>query len=171
MPDFNKVRLYFPRKGIFMNDSWLTERLNYIRGLKAPSEAQSLMLLLAEMPDRSPEEERKLTALIRAEKAAGRAQRAKANVTRILSADKIAARKARNRELYNAAGLLILAGLVDTKTGKPTRHPAEILGGFLELAQGSEVSEFRRQAWKRAGEAILTERRAIGQRPSDTADW
>jgi len=153
-----------------MNDIWLTERLNYIRGLKAPSEAQSLMLLLAEMPDRSAEDERKLTALIRSEKAAERAQKAKANVTRILNAEKIAARKARNRELYNAAGLLILAGLVDTRTGKPTRDPAELLGALQAIAE-HPAEDFQRQAWKRAGEAILAERRAIGQRSSDAADW
>ena len=72
---------------------------------------------------------------------------------------------------YNAAGLLILAGLVDTKTGKPTRHPAELLGGLLELAEQDEATTLQWQARKRAGEAFLAERAAIGQRPSDSTDW
>ncbi|MGC9237940.1 MAG: hypothetical protein ACP5GF_13800, partial [Thiomonas sp.] len=78
------------------NDDWLTGRLAYIRGLKSPSDQQRLLLLLAEKPDRSPSDDRKLAALVRAEKAADRAQKAKAAAARIVDAEKVAARKARN---------------------------------------------------------------------------
>jgi hypothetical protein len=69
-----------------MQDDWMTARLAYLRGLKAPSDHQRLLLLLAEKPDRTPEDERKLTALVRAEKAAERAQKARANAARIVNA-------------------------------------------------------------------------------------
>ena len=98
-------------------DKWLNERLAYIRGLKAPNDQQRLMLILAEKGTLSADESRKLNALIRAEKAAERAQKARADVARIMNAEKALLRKARDHELYQSAGLLILAGLVDTKTG------------------------------------------------------
>jgi hypothetical protein len=50
-----------------MQDDWLKGRLAYLRGLKTPSDHQRLLLLLAEKPDRTSENERKLAALVRAE--------------------------------------------------------------------------------------------------------
>lgn len=101
-----------------MQNKWLAERLAYIRGLKAPSDQQRLMLMLADKPQRTADDERKMAALVRAEKAAERAQKARASAAKIINAGKAATRKARDHELYESAGLLILAGLVDTKTGQ-----------------------------------------------------
>ena len=140
-----------------MHDEWLKPRLLYLRGLKAPSDYQRLLLLLAEIPHPTLEEERKLAALVRAEKAADRAQKARANAARVVNADKLATRKARDRELYKSAGLLILAGLVDTRTGRPVSDLGELLGALLELAQVPS-DDSRRQKWKRAGDALLAEK-------------
>ncbi|MCP1608342.1 MULTISPECIES: conjugal transfer protein TraD [Pseudomonadota] len=137
-----------------MSDNWLKARTDYLRGLKSPSEQQQLLLLLAEKPDKTPDDARKLAALVRAEKAAERAVKARADAARILNADKLAERKARDRELYQAAGLLILAGLVDTKTGMPTRDRGELLGALASLA-GAEVDDTKRKAWKAKGDALL----------------
>ena len=136
-----------------MHDEWLKTRLLYLRGLKAPSDYQRLLLLLAEIPHPTPEEERKLDALVRAEKAADRAQKARANAARVVNADKLATRKARDRELYNSAGLLILAGLVNTLTGRPVSDRGELLGALLELGEVPQ-DELRRKGWKRAGDAL-----------------
>lgn len=130
-----------------MQDDWLNGRLAYLRGLKTPSDHQRLLLLLAEKPDRTPEDERKLTALVRAEKAAERAQKARANAARIVNAEKLATRKARDRELYNAAGLMILAGL----------DRGELLGALMELSRVSSEDE-RKAQWKCEGDALLAER-------------
>ena len=135
----------------------MTGRLAYLRGLKAPSDHQRLLQLLAEKPDRTPEDERKLTALVRAEKAAERAQKARANAARIVNAEKLAARKARDRELYNAAGLMILAGLVDSRTGRPLLDRGELLGALMELSRVAPGDE-RKAQWKRNGDALLAER-------------
>ena len=67
-----------------------------------------------------------------------------------------AERTARTHELCNSAGLLILAGLVDTKTGQPTIDKGELLGALLGLAKVPEEDP-RRLEWKRAGDSMLTE--------------
>lgn len=138
-------------------DKWLADRLAYIRGLKAPSDQQRLLLLLAEKSQHTSEDDRKIAALMRAEKAAERALKARADAARIVNAEKVAQRKARDHELYEAAGLLILAGLVDTKTGKPTIDRGELLGALMGLAKVAP-SDQRRADWKRAGDALLAER-------------
>lgn len=136
------------------SDEWMESRLAYLRGLKAPSEQQQLLMLLADKPDKTSADERKIAALVKAEKASERATKARADAARILNAEKTAQRKARDRELYQTAGLLILAGLVDTKTGCPTRDRGELLGALLALAE-SNPNDDRRAAWKAAGDALL----------------
>ena len=142
-------------------DKWLDERLAYIRGLKAPSDQQALLVALAEKANQSAEDKRKIAALVRAEKAAERAQKARANAARIVNAEKAKARKARDRELYQSAGLLIMAGLVDTKTGQPTLDRGELLGALMGLAKVPE-DDTRRTEWKRAGDAMMVERQKGG---------
>ena len=140
------------------NDAdWLAQRIAYIRGLKAPSDQQRLLLMLAERTERTAEDERKMAALIRAEKAAERALKARAAAARIIESERAAARKARDRELYQAAGLLILAGLVDTRTGKPTRDRGELLGALVSLAE-AQVDDAKRAAWKAKGDALMAQR-------------
>ena len=140
-----------------MQDDWLKGRLAYLQGLKSPSDHQRLLLLLVEKPDRTPEDERKLLALVRAEKAAERAQKARANAARIVNQEKLTERKARDRELYNAAGLMILAGLVDSRTGMPLLDRGELLGALMELSRVSPEDE-RKAQWKRKGDALLAEK-------------
>ncbi|EBD4527480.1 conjugal transfer protein TraD [Salmonella enterica] len=137
-----------------MQDKWLAERIAYIRGLKAPNDHQRLLLLLNDKKDATPDDLRKLAALVKAEKAAEKAQRAKASVAKIVNAEKLAERKRRDRELYQSAGLLILAGLVDTKTGTPTRDRGELLGALVSLADNN-VADEKRAEWKRKGDALL----------------
>lgn len=136
---------------------WLEDRVAYIRGLKSPNDHQRLLLLLNDKKDATDDDRRKLVALIRAEKAAEKAQRAKASVAKIVNAEKLAERKNRDHQLYQSAGLLILAGLVDTKTGKPTLDRGELLGALLGLAK-VPADDARRSDWKRAGDALLAER-------------
>lgn len=140
-----------------MPDEWLSDRLPYLRGLKAPNDQQRLLLMLADKPERTADDGRKLAALVRAEKAAERAQKARADAARIVNAEKATERKARDHELYESAGLLILAGLVDTKTGKPTRDRGELLGALVSLAE-AQVDADKRAAWKRKGDALMSER-------------
>lgn len=152
-----------------MHDKWLTARLAYISGLKAPSEPQQQLLLLAEKLRRTNADSRILTALVRAEATAERAQKAKAEAARLAAGYEEAARilEASNRdaasrecdqELYNVAELLILAGLVDSGTHAPAFDPGELLGALLGLAE-VPAEDPRRREWKRAGEALLAEKK------------
>lgn len=140
-----------------MQDKWLEDRVAYIRGLKSPNDHQRLLLLLNDKKGATDDDRRKLVALVKAEKAAEKAQRAKASVAKIVNAEKLAERKRRDHELYQSAGLLILAGLVDTKTGKPTLDRGELLGALLGLAK-VPADDSRRAEWKRAGDTLLAER-------------
>ena len=140
-----------------MHDSWLTDRLAYLSGLKSPNDQQRLLLLLTEKAEQSKDDIRKIAALVRAEKAADRAQKTRADAARIVNAEKVAEHKARDHELYQVAGLLSLAGLVDKHSGKPMTDRGELLGALLGLAKVA-ADDSRRAEWKRAGDALLAER-------------
>ena len=140
-----------------MQDKWLADRVAYIRGLKSPNDHQRLLLLLNDKKGATNDDLRKLVALVKAEKAAEKAQRAKASVAKTANAEKLTKRKRRNHDLYQSGGLLILAGLVDTKTGKPTLDRGELLGALLGLAK-IPADDPRRGDWKRAGDALLADK-------------
>ncbi|EGM6571612.1 conjugal transfer protein TraD [Salmonella enterica] len=137
---------------------WLENKIAYINGLKSPTEQQRIMVLLAKKNSRTTSEEKTLAAIIRAEKAAERATAARAKVSAMISAERKAAarteRKARDHELYKVAGLMIVAGLVDSKTGKPKFDAAALTGalaGIAELPEGHP----KWQDWKTRGVALL----------------
>jgi len=136
------------------DNEFLTDRIKYIKGLKSPSEQQSLLVMLAEMPERTASDDRKLAALLKAEKAQLRALRARSEVQRLVNAEKEAARKARNHQLFEVAGLLSLAGLLDKTTGKPLTDRGELLGALLAIAE-TPADDPRRASWKRKGDALL----------------
>ncbi|HGN2085551.1 TPA: hypothetical protein ACKRYF_003543, partial [Proteus mirabilis] len=109
---------------------WVADRVQYIRGLKAPNEQQRLLVILHDKADKTAQEIKTLSLLIQAERAAEKAQEARAKVMNLIQAEKRAeakaARKARDHALYQSAGLLIMAGLVDSQTGKPVDDPAKL---------------------------------------------
>ena len=82
-----------------MNNDWLSEKITYISALKNPSDAQKLLLELAQIQYRTPDQEKKLNAFIKAEKAIDRANKQKLAVRKLLNAEKEAERKARTRHL------------------------------------------------------------------------
>ena len=135
------------------NDEWLKDRVAYLKGLKSPTDQQALLVLLTENPARSSQDEKKLAALIRAEKSAQRAAKARQQVTTLLQAEKRATkdaeRKARNHRLIQQGLLFDLAGLENRSRG-------ELLG--LLLAAASTVDEQKWSAWKVRGDALLAEK-------------
>jgi hypothetical protein len=120
-------------------------------------------VLLAEKSNRNTQDDKKLNAIVKAEKASLRATKARQDAANLINAEKKvvakAERVARTHELCNSAGLLILAGLVDTKTGKPAIDKAELLGALLGLAK-VPAEDPRRKEWKRAGDSMLAEQSA-----------
>lgn len=140
------------------NDDWLKQRLTYIQGLKSPSEQQSLMVILAGKDSLTPVEEKKLNVLIRAEKAQQRAVEARSKATALLNAEKKAEaraeRKSRDHELYKAAGLMSLVGLVDKETGKPVVDVASLVGALAGLSELPRDNP-KWMEWKQRGAEIL----------------
>jgi predicted ATP-dependent protease len=139
-------------------NTWLASRVSYLKALKSRSDQQELLVLLAEKTDRTPKDEKNLAALVKAEKANVRAAKARQEAANLINAERKAVaeaeRKARTYEMIQAAGLLSLAGLLDTKTGKPLLDRGELLGALLGLSKVPQ-DDPRRVEWKRAGDALV----------------
>ena len=115
---------------------WLTDKAAYIKGLKSPTDTQSLLVLLAEKSERTEQDEKKLRLLINAEKASERAQRARVQASKVMASEKLAERKARNHRLIKQGILFDLAGLA-------TRTPEERLGLLLLVADASGPEDWK----------------------------
>lgn len=144
---------------------WTADRVQYIRGLKSPNEQQRLMMLLTDKADKTAQEMKTLSLLIQAEQAAEKAQEARAKVMNLIQAEKRAeakaARKARDHALYQSAGLLIMAGLVDSQTGKPLDTPASLLGALAGLHDLSRDNP-KWSDWEIRGQELLNRKKADG---------
>ena len=144
-------------------EKWATDRVQYIRGLKSPSEAQRLLILLTDKADKTTQDLKTLSLLIKAEQAAEKAQEARAKVMNLIQAEKRAeaksSRKARDHALYQSAGLLILAGLVDGKTGKPVDDAAALVGALASLNDLSRDNP-KWSDWKIRGQELLTRKKS-----------
>ena len=136
------------------NAQWIENHLKYLQGLKNVSQQQQRFIELATMDKRSAADEKKFKAALKLEKLAQQMVNAKAEMARLNTSAKREARKARDHELYNSAGLLIMAGLVDTKTGKPLIDKAELLGAMMGLAN-VPPNDKRREEWKKVGDEKL----------------
>ena len=118
--------------------------------MKNPSDAQKLLLELAQIQYRTPIK-RKLNALIKAEKAIDRANKQKIAVRKLLNAEKEAERKARTRHLIQLGALFEIANL-------DKRDPAELLGVLLKTAE-IDPNDMKWQIWKDLGQETLNQRK------------
>ncbi|EBH8904607.1 conjugal transfer protein TraD [Salmonella enterica subsp. enterica serovar Anatum] len=144
---------------------WVADRVQYIRGLKSPNEQQRLLVILNEKAEKTAQEMKTLSLLIQAERAAEKAQDARTKVMSLIQAEKRAAaravRKARDHALYQSAGLLIMAGLVDSQTGKPRDDTAALLGALAGLNDLSRDNP-KWSDWKIRGQELLNREKAEG---------
>jgi hypothetical protein len=142
------------------NEDWLNNRVLTLKGLKSRTEQQNILVELFDKQNRTPQDDKKFNALVRAEKAAERANKAKQAASNLIQAEKHAEkkaeRKARDHELFNAAGLLILAGLVDSKTGDLMMDKSELLGALISVSE-TKKDDARRDSWKTKGAAKIKE--------------
>jgi hypothetical protein len=134
-------------------DEWLHNRVMYLKSLKARTEPQQLLVLLAEKPDRSAGDNQLLAALIRLEQANDRAAEARLAAAKLIQASKRqsakADRKARTHRLIQQGVLFDLAGLEHRSRG-------ELLGLLLAAAKTEDPGRWA--AWKQAGDALLSEK-------------
>lgn len=135
------------------NTTWLKERVTYLKSLKARSEQQELLVLLAEKPDRTATDQKMLTALIQAEQAAERAVKARLAASKLIQSHKRrtkeAERKARAHRLIQQGVLFDLAGLEHHGRG-------ELLGVLLAAAKTEDPQRWA--TWKQAGETLLAQK-------------
>lgn len=133
------------------NDAWHRSRIAYLRGLRRPSKDQRLLLELIDLNSGSAQDEEKIEALWRVERAAAKLDDAKAKSRRLVYGEKVSARKARTHKLVQL-GLLV--------------HKAELhldhglaLGALMDCAQrlrqpgGQDLAD----RWKSAGDKAIAE--------------
>ena len=135
---------------------FVQERVQYLSGLKNPTEQQRLFLELAAQVQNGTlsASDKSFNVLLQAEKADVKAQEAKRKARKLIADGQEKKRKARNHELYKVAGLLSVAGLVSKETGKPTMDRGELLGALLSIADVA-ADDPKRQAWKSKGDNQL----------------
>lgn len=75
-------------------EKWAADRVQYIRGLKSPNEQQKLMLILTDKADKTAQDIKTLSLLMKAEQAAEKAQEARAKVMNLIQAEKRAEARA-----------------------------------------------------------------------------
>lgn len=129
--------------------SWEEKRVQYIDGLKKPSEAQQLLTILFKKTDRTEAESKKLAALIKAEKANDRALTANAAITKMMNSAKDNERRARTHRLVQQGILFDLAGLEHRSRG-------ELLGLLMAGATTEDPSKWAN--WKTKGDSVLAEK-------------
>jgi len=134
-------------------DGWLQKRVAYLKALKGRSEPQALLVLLAEKPDRSSVEDKRLASLVRAERAADRALEARLKVARWMQAEK---RQVRDAERKARAHRLIRQGVLFDLAGLEHRSRGELLGLLLAAAKTDDPQRWAH--WKEAGDALLAEK-------------
>jgi hypothetical protein len=136
-----------------MDNEWVAKKAIYLQSLKSQSASQKELLDLIQRRDSlNPQEERVFRSLITAERASDRAQKARAQATKLLQSKTEAERKARTRSLIQVGGLVEIAGLADVDKGA-------LLGSLMFVAEHLQHPD-KHQAWKAKGDAVLQEREA-----------
>lgn len=128
--------------------SWEEKRVQYIDGLKKPSEAQQLLAILFKKANRTDAEGKKLAALIKAEKANDRALTANAAITKMMNGAKEDERRVRNHRLIEQGVLFDLVGL-------ETRSRGEMLGALIAAVASAKSNPEHWANWKAKGDAML----------------
>lgn len=128
--------------------SWEQKRVQFIDGLKKPSEAQQLLAILFKKSDRTIAESKKLAALVKAEKANERALNANAVITKMMTSAKDDERRARNHRLIQQGILFDLVGL-------DTRSRGEMLGALIAAVASAKSNPEHWTNWKAKGDAML----------------
>ena len=131
--------------------SWEEKRVQYIDGLSKPSEAQQLLAILFKKTDRTEAENKKLAALVKAEKANERALNANATITKMMNGEKEEARRARTHRLVQQGILFDLVGL-------NTRSRGEMLGALIAAIASAKANPEHWANWKAKGDAMLAEK-------------
>jgi hypothetical protein len=134
-------------------DEWLQNRVTYLKNLKARTEHQQLLILLAEKLDRSAAENQLFAALIRVEQANDRATQARLAAAKLIQTSK---RQSQQAERKARAHRLIQQGVLFDLAGLEHRSQGELLGLLLAAAKTDDPQRWAH--WKEVGDALLAEK-------------
>lgn len=111
---------------------WLANKVGYLKGLKKPSELQTLFVKLAEIDpaSRKPQQARQLAALIKGEKLDERAKEARAEGIRLGQVREL---KDKAKVVEDRKKILLGAMLIDQMKKQPAAEPGifKMLDAFL----------------------------------------
>ena len=112
-----------------IDNEYLDKLVKRFKGFKSPNDTQKLIILLGEKDNRSDDDNRKLSVLLKAERKADQLVKARADARRLIDAEKGKQRKARTRRM------MILASAVESA-----------------IKQDSEVEMLMRQVMKKVND-------------------
>ncbi len=112
-----------------VDNDYLDNLVKRFKGFKSPNDTQKLIILLGEKDNRSDDDNRKLSVLLKAERKADQLVKARADARRLIDAEKGKQRKARTRRM------MILASAVESA-----------------IKQDSEVEMLMRQVMKKVND-------------------
>lgn len=128
--------------------------LDFLKALSRPTDYQKLLIELYEKTDRTAIEDKKLSALIRTEKATIRANKAKQDMQNLLNAErskeKALERKARTKRLIELGALFDIANLGH-------HDPATLVGMLSSIKIAPDDARWSK--WHDQGVSILKERK------------
>lgn len=157
--------------GTVREDTWRKSRYGYLRGLTQPTPEQYLLLTLVQAHGirghRLNDGETDLTAvqgqierLWALEKANERHVKRRGQRAKQMSKEDKAARKARDHELYKAAGLLSVAGAVDKKTGRLTIDAGFLVGIIKSIVDDKLTPDGNNARFKTLGDGLIAQSQA-----------
>lgn len=80
-----------------VNEDYLDDLVKRFKGFKSPNDTQKLIILLGEKDNRSDDDNRKLSVLLKAEKKADQLVKARADTRRLIDAEKSKTKKIETR--------------------------------------------------------------------------
>lgn len=80
-----------------IDTAYLDDLVKRFKGFKSPNDTQRLIIMLSEKENRSADDNRKLSVLLKAERKADQLAKARADARRMVDAEKAKARKAETR--------------------------------------------------------------------------
>ena len=89
-----------------IDTEYLNDLVKRFKGYKSPNDTQRLIIMLGEKDNRSDDDNRKLSVLLKAEKKADQLAKARADARRMVDAEKAKARKAETRRKVIWGGAL-----------------------------------------------------------------
>lgn len=132
-----------------VDDEYLDNLVQRFKGFKSPNDTQKLIILLGEKNNRSDDDNRKLSVLLKAEKKADQLFKARADARRLIDAEKGKERKARTRRM------MILASAVQSAVEQDDEVKSLMLRVMRKVDDGNYISDRDKEVVKGKLDAFL----------------